>query len=77
MTFTTGSTGGKYSITDVPKHKHSYYWPNFISASSGSGGNGFVYNGSTSTWDDGFETGSSKVSVQNPYYVTYRWRRTA
>ena len=86
MSFTSGSTGGKYNVTlnvnQIPAHNHQldrHYSPNTSHYHQGSGGVSDGPNPKTgSNKLTSYETGGNQSHENRmPYIVVYFFRRTA
>lgn len=81
MSFTPGSTGGKYTIklsaSQLPKHYHDGDGgPLMIAGGTGRNQIGSGSNAQYSTTNGGNNCNNEDINIQNPYIVAYMWKRT-
>lgn len=80
MSFTAGTTGGKYTIkltaSQLPKHYHNGDGgPLMIAGGSGRNQIGNGNNAQYSTTNGGEGLNNDPIDIQTPYICTYIWRR--
>ena len=82
MTYTTGSTGGKYriqlSVGQLPSHIHDGSGgPIMVAGGTGRNQIGYGENASFTSTNGGKECNNEYIDIRTPYQVVYCWKRTS
>ena len=80
MSFTSGMTGGKYTIklsaSQLPKHQHQGEGGGIMIAGAGDRNQiGYGTNALYGRTDFGVGLNNDPIDIQTPYICTYIWRR--
>ena len=82
MTYTTGSTGGKYriqlSVGQLPSHIHDGSGgPIMVAGGTGRNQIGYGGNASFTSTNGGNGCNNEYIDIRTPYQVVYCWKRTS
>lgn len=82
MSFTAGSSGGKYKIklteSQLPKHTHNGSGGPLMIAGSGDRSQiGYGTNASYGETNGGTNCKNEEIDIMTPYQTIYRWKRVS